>query len=779
MSVQPFKLVFYTKKAVRTYTASYDGAKYTNCRPTEDGGVVVFFDNHKLGIGALWVDVHVPLTDKDFSDGVCNYRSTEPTGIVLDKGVTDDLGGFEVDVFPFYKQGEDGKSAYDLWIEEGNEGTVADFLASLKGANGVDGANGKSAYQEWLDLGNEGTEEDFLESLKGKGADIVSSVDDLDPNAPQGSLAVVASSEEVTVKVSVRDSYIGNENPRIITELNVHEPTGEVVEIEGIAQLFIPKGYTPEQALSEGRVIALYTTPDVLVCELVNGGDGDHVELWRTDVGVDKDKVEIVNDLIDTFGGVFYVGNADPESGAFFEPTEQSINSLDAFLAYDEVQTINETTLYIKEAEGWEEFKNGSEVVNNLEEGGADKALSAEMGKLLNEKIANIVAGNTTEPIKFKGYVNVDNKNGIDAMFGLLSEGEACLVAPSVDTGSGDSYKAWVSSAINQEQIELSTELFKTSHNITVSNVLSGRPLEVKTFLKLDEAQPYCQCPDMILLCKIKVKAKDFVEFVDGISSSIASVIPDSLMLTACIGKVLRWSAGDWLLNNPDKYSLTHKYEPYNTNPSGAWETGIIAYTLVGGPISGERFTIIVNASSDTDANGNITAHQIAYGRTGVAEGRVWTRVGFSNVGWQPWVEISNDKNILPNVNGWLLNPDEQLATGVYQTCNSLRVQSNDSYPFHNNYFTMFVNASTSPNGDGWDAIEQTAYGREGDEGKIYRRVISLNKTTNEKQYKEWRRIDDGGSINESNIDEFLLSIMAGVEEMIANSITNTLNTEV
>lgn len=164
MSVQPFELVFYTKKAVRTYTATYDGAKYTNCRPAEDGGVVVFFDNHKLGIGALWVDVHVPLTDKDFSDGVCNYRSTEPTGIVLDKGVTDDLGGFEVDVFPFYKQGEDGKDGVDgkdgadgAKGDKGDQGdkgepfTYDDFtseqLASLKGPKGEKGDTGAQGIQ--------------------------------------------------------------------------------------------------------------------------------------------------------------------------------------------------------------------------------------------------------------------------------------------------------------------------------------------------------------------------------------------------------------------------------------------------------------------------------------------------------------------------------------------------------------------------------------------------------------------------------------------------------
>ena len=89
------------------------------------------------------------------------------------------------------QDGVDGKSAYEIWLDKGNEGTEQDFLDSLKGAdgrNGTDGQNGqdgrngvdgkdgkdgsngldgKSAYQIWLDEGNVGTEQDFLESLKG------------------------------------------------------------------------------------------------------------------------------------------------------------------------------------------------------------------------------------------------------------------------------------------------------------------------------------------------------------------------------------------------------------------------------------------------------------------------------------------------------------------------------------------------------------------------------------------------------------------------------------
>ena len=69
------------------------------------------------------------------------------------------------------KQATPGKSAYEEWLDAGNEGTEQDFLNSLKGAKGDQGVTGQSAYQEWLDNGNTGTKEDFLNSLKGDKGD--------------------------------------------------------------------------------------------------------------------------------------------------------------------------------------------------------------------------------------------------------------------------------------------------------------------------------------------------------------------------------------------------------------------------------------------------------------------------------------------------------------------------------------------------------------------------------------------------------------------------------
>lgn len=87
------------------------------------------------------------------------------------------------------KDGQNGESAYEIWKELGNNGTEQDFIKSLKGDKGADGhdgvsgsdgrpgkdgingakgENGQSAYQLWLSKGNEGDENAFLDSLKGK-----------------------------------------------------------------------------------------------------------------------------------------------------------------------------------------------------------------------------------------------------------------------------------------------------------------------------------------------------------------------------------------------------------------------------------------------------------------------------------------------------------------------------------------------------------------------------------------------------------------------------------
>lgn len=81
------------------------------------------------------------------------------------------------------KQATPGKSAYQLWLDEGNKGTEQDFLNSLKGSKGDQGATGEtgktgqpglSAYQLAVQAGFKGTEKEWLDYLR-KG-----------PQGPQG-----------------------------------------------------------------------------------------------------------------------------------------------------------------------------------------------------------------------------------------------------------------------------------------------------------------------------------------------------------------------------------------------------------------------------------------------------------------------------------------------------------------------------------------------------------------------------------------------------------------
>jgi len=83
---------------------------------------------------------------------------------------------FNVTVALDQRLGQDGKSAYELWKEQGGEGSVADFLAKLKGEQGD---AGKSTYDLWKEAGNEGSVADFLAQQKGEQGDAGKSTYDL------------------------------------------------------------------------------------------------------------------------------------------------------------------------------------------------------------------------------------------------------------------------------------------------------------------------------------------------------------------------------------------------------------------------------------------------------------------------------------------------------------------------------------------------------------------------------------------------------------------------
>ena len=81
------------------------------------------------------------------------------------------------------EKGTDGKSAYQIAVEQGYQGSESDWLSSLKGDKGEkgntgakgnpgqDGADGKSAYVIAVEHGYEDSEEKWLLSLKGEKGD--------------------------------------------------------------------------------------------------------------------------------------------------------------------------------------------------------------------------------------------------------------------------------------------------------------------------------------------------------------------------------------------------------------------------------------------------------------------------------------------------------------------------------------------------------------------------------------------------------------------------------
>lgn len=62
--------------------------------------------------------------------------------------------------------GMNGKSSYEIAVENGFTGSREEWIAALQGKDGVDGTNGKSAYELAVENGFEGTLEEWLLSLQ-------------------------------------------------------------------------------------------------------------------------------------------------------------------------------------------------------------------------------------------------------------------------------------------------------------------------------------------------------------------------------------------------------------------------------------------------------------------------------------------------------------------------------------------------------------------------------------------------------------------------------------
>lgn len=102
-----------------------------------------------------------PVTFTLDSAAICAEMLTDPTCRAAIAALATSTAG---------DTGPAGASAYDVWLSEGNSGTVGDFISSLvgpAGTSGTPGTAGASAYDIWLQDGNSGTMAQFLASLVG------------------------------------------------------------------------------------------------------------------------------------------------------------------------------------------------------------------------------------------------------------------------------------------------------------------------------------------------------------------------------------------------------------------------------------------------------------------------------------------------------------------------------------------------------------------------------------------------------------------------------------
>lgn len=174
-----------------------------------------------------------------------------------------DGNGYDFDVYHGTngKDGEDGKSAYEIYLANGGNLSEPDWLASLHGkdgqdgAEGGDGADGKSAYEIAVDEGFEGTETEWLESLKGKdGTNGMNGVDGKDGKTP----------------VKGTDYYTPEEKAELIQEILAELGAAVIGYIDGNA-------ITLKGNLAEGTYTAYYEVEGELVeigeLTLTEGGE--------------------------------------------------------------------------------------------------------------------------------------------------------------------------------------------------------------------------------------------------------------------------------------------------------------------------------------------------------------------------------------------------------------------------------------------------------------------------------------------------------------------------
>lgn len=116
----PFELTYYIPGKEQKLIVSFNGEKYTNCRPDGKGIIVsVDYSQVQLGIGKIRCTSRYYLNNEHFKDGIYEPVSDFEIGIELHRGESDDMGDIVAVALPSYTKGDKGDPlTYDDLSEE-------------------------------------------------------------------------------------------------------------------------------------------------------------------------------------------------------------------------------------------------------------------------------------------------------------------------------------------------------------------------------------------------------------------------------------------------------------------------------------------------------------------------------------------------------------------------------------------------------------------------------------------------------------------------------------
>lgn len=274
-------------------------------------------------------------------------------------------------------------------------------------------------YNEELESGETGKFEEF----KTGGIEIVNSVEELDPDAEQGSLASVAVNTMGEVSFSelyqatsddefnVGTGVINTTNLSRVNSISINSSYDTSAEIHDFYIYLLSKDYNGQERV--GQAVVLF--PGVSITVNLSTQEQNQLELFTPNedgtITVNEENLAIINNLLSSTE--FFYGLVLDDSG-LVDPSYADVY-------YKCISGVQKTDLYIKDVEGWVLYKDTIsfpqiEIVDDLNTGGNDKALSAEMGKVLAENVGVIVDSEeelpSTSLIGARASVNVNRITG-------------------------------------------------------------------------------------------------------------------------------------------------------------------------------------------------------------------------------------------------------------------------------------------------------------------------------------------------------------------------------